>query len=165
MHLERFLQLRFYRMYGRLEASGGRYSLKSVFWADTGTYQLNDAETWTITGQLGPGTWKRVWSPASGRSEGPAGQGTCGLLTVGEVAAILMVPVTASLNPHDPGKCTYKSQLGFDSVTIGVINSRREHWFLVRSKPNPKLVPVPGIAEDAYASLACSARKRSTRFR
>lgn len=138
--------------HGRLEATGGRWSLKSVFWADAGTYTLSDADTWTVTGRLGPGTWKRAWSPASGQSEEPADQGTCGLLNVAEVARVLRAPVTASLDPHEPGRCIYESQLGeFDKVTITVINSRREHWFLTRKHPNPQLIPVPGIAEDAYA--------------
>jgi hypothetical protein len=51
------------RQLGRIEASQGRFSMKSPFWNDAGPYQLSNPDTLVITGQLGPGTWKRIWTP------------------------------------------------------------------------------------------------------
>lgn len=34
----------------------------SAVWMDSGTYRVNGS-TLSITGNLGPGTWKRIWAP------------------------------------------------------------------------------------------------------
>ena len=46
------------RQFGRMEASKGRWSVKSAVWADEGSSKLADAKTWIVTGRGGTATWR-----------------------------------------------------------------------------------------------------------
>jgi hypothetical protein len=117
------------RQLGRIEANQGRFSMKSRFWADSGAYRLSDPNTWVITGQFGPGTWKRVWRPTSKGSQGPPGPGLCALLTVDEVAQALRAPVSGGPDRVGRGGCLFKSLLSeFDHVAVDGHEAWRETW-------------------------------------
>lgn len=137
---------------GILETGPGSWSIKSAFWQDGGTYRLIDANTWQATGKLGPGTWKRVWAPATSPVSSP---GACSYLTADEAALVLRAPVTAE--PPDPrraGACVFKSQLNpFDQLTVTSHLVSPRDWHLNRQSTGgaPK-ADIPGIAA-AYASV------------
>ncbi|MGH8009846.1 MAG: hypothetical protein ACREQ3_22870 [Candidatus Binatia bacterium] len=125
--------------------------MKSPVWVDSGTYKLSNPDTLVITGQLGPGTWNRVWAPATKSSQQPPGAGTCGLLTEGEAGDVLRAPVSGALDHRGSGDCIYKSLLSsFDKVSIKAFPARRQAWYITRKTPNPNFVDVPGVGEDAY---------------
>lgn len=141
------------RQLGRMEAKQGRFSMKSATWTDSGPYVLRNADTLVITGQLGPGTWKRVWTPAKKGSQPPSGSGTCVLLTEDEVAQVLRSPVSGGSDPKVPGGCVYQSQLGqFDRVHIGPPGrTSPPSWLRNKETPRPNVVDIPGVADGAYA--------------
>jgi hypothetical protein len=47
---------------GAVQVGDGRWSLNSTTtnWADSGTYQFPNADTFIVTGRLGTGAWLRV---------------------------------------------------------------------------------------------------------
>jgi hypothetical protein len=140
--------------HGMVEATGGRFSMKSAFWADQGTYQLSDADTWVITGVLGPGTWKRVWAPGAPGGTMTSTAGTCGLVTPQEVALVLREPVDGGPDRRDPNGCAFQSSLSdFHSIRLISYPSRRQAWELDRRNPSPRMIAVPGVGEDAYAEI------------
>ena len=141
------------RQLGKMEAKQGRFSMKSPIWTDAGTYTIGTADTLVITGQLGPGTWKRVWSPANRGSQQPPGSGTCVLLTEDEVAQVLRAPVSGGPDPKSPGGCVYQSQLGqFDRVHIPLPGSvDPASWLRNKAIPRPHVVDIPDVADGAYA--------------
>jgi hypothetical protein len=140
------------RQLGRLQAGQGRFSMQSPVWIDSGTYRLTDSDTLVITGQLGPGTWKRAWVPARKDADRPAaGAGSCRLLSAEDAGIVLMAPAAAALNPRGGSDCIYSSQLdSLDSLSVTVFPSRRQAWYIKREKPNPAFTSVPGVGEDAY---------------
>lgn len=145
------------RQLGRIEASQGRFWMKSPFWSDAGPYKLSNADTLVITGQLGPGTWRRVWVPVKTTLPQPPGVGTCGLLAEGEVAQVLRAPASGGFDRGNPDRCVYKSLLNSaDQVSVTVIPARREAWYLKRRTPQPSVIAVPGVGEDAYAERQTS---------
>lgn len=143
------------RQLGRLDAKQGRFSMKSLTWMDSGTYRLSGPDALVITGQLGPGTWKRVWSPGMKGPDKPPGPGSCRLLTESDVARFLGAPVTATLDTRGNPTCVYKSMLSpSDSVSVSAFPSRRQAWFNTRKMPNPRMTTVPGVGEDTYVEYA-----------
>jgi hypothetical protein len=136
-----------------MEAKQGRFSMRSPVWTDAGTYRLGGADTLVITGQLGPGTWKRVWTSARKDSPKPSGSGTCVLLADDEVAQVLRAPVSGAPDPKSPGGCVYQSQLGqFDRVSIrppGLTSP--PSWLRNKAIPRPNVIDIPGVADGAYA--------------
>lgn len=139
------------RQLGKIEAKQGRFSLKSLMWADSGPYAFSNPDTVLVTGQLGPGTWKRVWTTANKNSKPPPGAGACGLLTEDEVSEILRAPVSGGMDPRKPGGCIYTSLFSpFDTVSVQAFPARRQGWYTTRKLPNPRFVDVPGVGEDAY---------------
>ena len=141
------------RQLGKMEAKQGRFSMTSPIWTDAGTYTIGTADTLVITGQLGPGTWTRVWSPANRGSQQPPGSGTCVLLTEDEVAQVLRAPVSGGPDPKSPGGCVYQSQLGqFDRVHIPLPGSvDPASWLRNKAIPRPHVVDIPDVADGAYA--------------
>lgn len=129
--------------------------MKSLLWADSGTYSLSNDDTLVITGQLGPGTWKRVWKPTKTDSKAPAGPGACGLLTDDEVAQALRAPVTGGPDPRaGEGGCIFRSQLGsFDQVSINV-HQNIAHFHNIRKSGGRIIVDIPGVGDQAYAQGA-----------
>lgn len=139
------------RQLGRLEAGQGRFSMKSLTWMDSGTYRTSGPDTPVVTGQLGPGTWKRVWAPGAKGSQGPPGTGSCSLFAENDVARFLGAPVTATLDTRGNATCVYKSTLSSsDNVTVMAYPARREAWFNTRKAQKPSITRVPGVGEDAY---------------
>jgi hypothetical protein len=139
---------------GELEAAGGKFSMKAAFFADAGTYELRDSETWIVTGRLGPGIWKRVWHPAAEGGTIASTSGACGLVTAAEVASVLREPVRGAAGRGDPPECVLQAALSdFHRVTVRASPSRRQAWEIKRAEPNPSMMTVRGIAEDAYAVL------------
>jgi hypothetical protein len=49
--------------WGRMQASGGKWSSEWERGKDGGSYQLQ-GNNWTVTGALGTGTWVRIWPSA-----------------------------------------------------------------------------------------------------
>jgi TPR repeat protein len=136
---------------GKIEAGQGRWSTQPPFTA-TGPYQLIGADTWQVTGPLGVGTWKKIWSPAKAPSAG----GPCPLLTNDEAAAVLRAPVT--IDPNDPRRgngCIFKSQLNSAdqlAVTTHLIHVPDWHRTRMRTDGAPK-AEIQGVREGAYASI------------
>jgi hypothetical protein len=144
------------RQMGKLEAGQGRFSMKTAFWADSGVYKLSNPNTLVIAGQLGPGTWTQVWTPAKTGSQQPAGPDACGLLTADEVAHVLRGPVTAAPDPHAREResaCRFESQLSsLDNVMISVRpNTDRAHFQNMRKSQGTTVVPVPDVGDEAFA--------------
>jgi hypothetical protein len=139
---------------GKLEASGGKFSMQAAFFADAGPYELKDANTWIVTGRLGPGTWKRVWKPGDASGTIAAGSPACGLVTAEEVALVLREPVKGGPARGDAGRCVFEAELsGFHEVEVYTFPSRRQAWMTERSRPDPRKINVPGIGEDAFVSI------------
>jgi hypothetical protein len=139
---------------GLLEATGGKFSMKSVFFADAGPYQLANADTWIVTGALGPGTWKRVWAPGAPGGSISSTAGTCGLATAEEVALVVREPVSGGPDRRNPADCLFTASLSdFHEIRFNVYPSRRQAWMNDRRVPNPRLITVPGVGEDAYAEI------------
>jgi hypothetical protein len=140
------------RQLGRIEASQGRFAMKSLFWNDAGPYKLSNSDTLVITGQLGPGTWKRIWTPTKTDSQAPAGPGACGLLTADEVAQVLRAPVTGGPDPRaGEGGCMFRSQPGsLDQVSISVRQNPGGFFQNNRKSKGENIVDVPGVGDQAY---------------
>ncbi len=146
---------------GRFTGGGGRWSVSASNWQDAGTYRLLDANTWVITSQIGTGTWTRIWANQP-QQNAPGDRGVCDWLTPSEVSFILAAPVKAPQGIHAittetreaTGGCRYESQLG-ERVELEVestINKRDDMLGLARrTAKNP--IPVPGLGEDAYATV------------
>ncbi|RJQ64670.1 MAG: hypothetical protein C4530_01710 [Desulfobacteraceae bacterium] len=143
------------RQLGKIEAKQGRFSMKAPFWMDSGPYKLSNADTLVITGQLGPGTWKRVWTPTKTGSKEPAGPGACGLLAADEVAQVLRAPVTGGQDPRaGEGGCMFRSQLGsLDRVSIGIRQNTPGFFQNNRRSKGESIVDVSGVGDQAYAEL------------
>jgi hypothetical protein len=141
------------RQLGRIEASQGRFSMKSPLWIDSGPYELSNVDTLVITGQLGPGTWRRVWIPTKTNSQEPAGPYACGLLAADEVARVLRAPVTGGPDPRaGQGGCTFRSQLGsLDRILISVRQNTAGFFQNNRKSKGDSVVNVPGVGDQAYA--------------
>jgi hypothetical protein len=143
------------RQLGKLEAGQGRFSMKSLTWIDSGTYRISSPDTLVITGQLGPGTWKRVWTPGAKGSQGSPGPASCRLFTENDVAQFLGAPVAATLDTRGNAPCVYKSLLSSsDAVSVSAYPSRRQAWFNTRKAQKPTMTTVPGVGEDAYVEYA-----------
>jgi hypothetical protein len=144
------------RQLGKIEAKQGRFSMKSMVWADAGTYKLSNADTLVITGQLGPGTWKRVWTPTRTGSQEPAGPGACGLVTADEVAQMLRAPVTGGPDRRaGEGGCIFRSQLGgLDQVSIEVRQNNGAFFQNNRQSKGESIANVTGVGDQAYVEGA-----------
>jgi len=144
------------RQLGRIEASQGRFSMKSPFWIDSGPYKLSNPEKLVITGQLGPGTWRRVWILTKTGSQEPAGPYACGLLAADEVAQVLRAPVTGGPDPRaGEGGCLFRSQLGsLDQISIKVRQNNAGFFQNHRRSRGESIVDVPGVGDQAYAERA-----------
>ena len=154
------------RQLGRIEASQGRFSMKSLFWNDAGPYTLRSSDTLVITGQLGPGTWRRVWTPTRTASQEPAGPGACGLLAADEVAQVLRAPVTGGPDPRaGEGGCMFRSQLGsLDQVSISVRQNNGSFFQNNRQSKGESSVDVPGVGDQAYAERSGGDQLGSLQF-
>lgn len=135
-----------------LEASKGRWSVKSAAWADEGSYKLADATTWIVTGRGGTGTWKRVWAPAA--TGGPAaGPGACGLVAPAEVARALAAPAAGGPDVRaGPGGCVFRSQFSsLDQLTITTRQNQANFFQNSRKGKMERAIDVPGVGNQAYA--------------
>jgi hypothetical protein len=72
--------------WGQLQASGGKWSTQRPNGGEAGTYELR-ANTWIVTGPLGPGTWVRVWPTGA-----PSGT-SCPFIDVAAVEQIFATPL------------------------------------------------------------------------
>jgi hypothetical protein len=140
---------------GQLEASGGKFSMQAFGFADAGPYQLNGRNVWIVTGRLGPGTWKRVWTPGGASGQDSNANQACSLVTAEEVARVLREPVKAAPERRDPtSSCEFKAALSdFHSLVLNLYPSRRQAWENTRSRRTPQMIEVPGAGEDAYAEI------------
>lgn len=140
--------------FGEVEAAGRKFSMKAAFFADAGSYELRDADTWIVTGRLGPGTWKRVWYPGDTGGMVTSKVGTCGLVTAAEVAQVLREPVRGTPDRRAAADCVFVSNLSeFHQVRVHTFPSRRQAWAIKRRNPDPRMINVPGIGEDAFATV------------
>ncbi len=137
---------------GQLEATGGRYSMQSFGFADSGPYQLTGRDVWVVTGRLGPGTWKRVWTPGGASGQASNANQACSLASAEEVARVLREPVAAAPDRRDANACEFTAALSkFHSLVLNIYPSRRQAWEITRSHRTPQMIEVPGVGEDAYA--------------
>jgi hypothetical protein len=139
------------RQLGRLEAQGGRFSMASPVWLDSGTYRVN-GDALSITGKLGLGTWKRVW--ASGQESGePSGPGACSLVSLDDIARILGGPATGGPDKRAGNNgCLFRSTLdNLDSVKIMVSRNQGQFFQNRRRTMTTAAIDVPGVGDQAYA--------------
>jgi hypothetical protein len=139
------------RQLGRLDAQGGRFSMASAVWMDSGTYRASGS-TLSITGKLGPGTWKRVWAPGQ-ESATPGGPGACALVSPDDIARMLGGPATGGPDKRagDNG-CLFRSTLdNLDSVRIMVSSNQGQFFQNRRKTMTTAAIDVPGIGDQAYA--------------
>lgn len=82
---------------GSFSADGTVWSLNSPQWQDGGNYQLVDEDTWSASGVLGTGIWRRVWRDGMPLNDIGARQieGACELIAPAEVSVLLNAPVSA----------------------------------------------------------------------
>jgi hypothetical protein len=143
------------RQLGRLEAQGGKFSMTSAVWTDSGSYRVN-GNSLTITGKLGPGTWKRVWAPDSGPSSVPAtasGPGACSLVSADDAAEMLRAPATGGPDVRaGDGGCVFRSELSnLDSLTIRVRRNQSQFFQNLRKSATTAAIDMPGIGDQAWA--------------
>lgn len=141
------------RQFGRIEATKGRWSVKSAVWADEGSYRLADAKTWVVTGRMATGTWKRIWAPVEAGSQTPSGQGTCRLVTPTEVARVLSAPAAGQPDVRaGDGGCVFTSQLSsLDQLSISIRQNQANFFQNLRKGAGARAVNVPGVGDQAYA--------------
>lgn len=141
------------RQLGHLDAQGGKFSMASLVWMDSGTYRVS-GNTLSITGKLGPGTWKRVWAPGQG-SGTPSGPGACSLVSPDEVAQLLGSPATGAPDKRagDNG-CLFRSTLdNLDSVKISVRRNQGNFFQNLRKSMSTSAIDVSGVGNQAYAKV------------
>lgn len=139
------------RQIGRVDAQGGRFSMASAVWMDSGTYRIT-GNALSITGKLGPGTWKRVWVPGQTAST-PTGTGACSLLSPDDAAQLLGAPATGGpdVRAGDTG-CLFRSTLSnLDSLTIGIRRNQGQFFQNVRKSATTSAIDVPGVGDQAWA--------------
>jgi hypothetical protein len=138
------------RQLGRLDAQGGKFSMASAVWMDSGSYRVN-GNSLSITGKLGPGTWKRVWAPGQGATV--SGPGSCSLVSADDVAQILGAPASGGPDARagDNG-CLFRSTLSnLDSLTIRVRRNQGQFFQNVRKGATTSAIDVPGVGDQAWA--------------
>ena len=141
---------------GRIEAAAGRWSIASPIWKDQGTYAVPSPGRWSVTGQLGTGTWVRVWKPGDAGTS--TGAGPCALVTPAEVALALSASANGQIDPRvRDGGCLFRSTLSpIDTLSIALRADAggffRNHRIGIGAKAID--VPIPGTS--AYAELLAS---------
>ena len=143
------------RQLGHMEAAEGRWSIQSPLWKDQGTYKLSDRMTWVVTGQVGTGTWKRVWTTEVGAGETPSGAGACRLVTASEVSRVLYAPVNGGpdVGVRDQG-CRFRSTLSsLDEVTISLRQDAANFFRNHRNNKGNRVVDVPITGGEAFAEV------------
>ena len=140
------------RQFGRMDASKGRWSVKSAVWADEGSYKLADATTWIVTGRGGTGTWRRVWVPAAAGGQA-AGPGACRLVAPSEVARALGAPAAGGVDGRvGPDGCVFRSQLSsLDQLAITTRQNQARFFQNNRKGKMERAIDVPGVGDQAYA--------------
>jgi hypothetical protein len=143
------------RQLGRLQAQGGRFSMTSAVWVDSGSYRVS-GEKLVITGKLGAGTWRRVWAPGEGAGKAAArasGPGACGLVSPADAAEMLRAPATGAPDVRaGDGGCLFRSGLSnLDSLTIGVRRNQGQFFQNLRKSATTSAIDVPGIGDQAWA--------------
>lgn len=139
------------RQLGRLDAQGGKFSMTSAVWLDAGTYRVT-GNALSITGKLGPGTWKRVWAPGQTAST-PSGAGACSLVSPDDAAQLLGAQATGGpdVRAGDNG-CLFRSTLSnLDSLTISVARNQGQFFQNVRKGATTFAIDVPGVGDQAWA--------------
>lgn len=139
------------RQLGRLEAQGGRFSMSSAVWVDSGSYRVSGNKL-VITGKLGPGTWRRVWSPGGAGNTAPSGPGACSLVSPADAAEMLRAPATGApdVRAGDNG-CRFRSGLSdLDSLTIRVRRNPGQFFQNLRKSATTSAIDVPGVGDQAW---------------
>ena len=150
------------RQLGKMEAKQGRFSMTSPIWTDAGTYTIGTADTLVITGQLGPGTWTRVWSqPANRGSQQPPGSGTCVLLTEDEVAQVLRAPVSGGPDPKTRRASTSRSWGSSTGFTSPARIRRPRELAPQQGDTAPHVVDIPDVADGALCRVPNRSRRRA----
>ncbi len=143
------------RQIGHIEASGGKWSIRSAVWSDRGTYQLQGKDTWLVSGLVGTGTWKRVWSPQQGGARNPEGPGACGFVSPGEVAHVFYAPVSGKPDVRaGENGCMFRSQFSsLDQLSISVRQNPGNFFQNSRKSKTTRAINVPNVGDQAYAEL------------
>ncbi|MCC7463180.1 MAG: hypothetical protein IT480_12045 [Gammaproteobacteria bacterium] len=140
------------RQLGRLEAQGGRFSMNSAVWVDSGSYRVSGDEL-VITGKLGPGTWRRVWAPGGRAAAAASGPGACSLVSPADAAEVLRAPATGTPDARagDNG-CLFRSGLSnLDSLTIRIRRNQGQFFQNLRKNARTSAIDVPGVGDQAWA--------------
>jgi hypothetical protein len=131
--------------WGTIQASGGRWATQRAGSEDGGSYTLS-GNTWRETGKAGTGTWRRVWKPGDGGS-----QGQCPLIDVAEVEALLG---NATRIRADAKGCSLSANgVGYtDGVTISVMDNAAQRFANVRKQHGAMrpVIDLPGISNAAF---------------
>jgi hypothetical protein len=139
------------RQIGRLDAQGGTFSMASAVWMDSGSYRVN-GNSLSITGRLGPGTWKRVWAQGQSAST-PSGPGACSLVSPDDAAQLLGAPVTGGPDVRaGENGCLFRSTLSnLDSLTVRIRRNQGQFFQNLRKSATTSAIDVPGVGQQAWA--------------
>lgn len=144
---------------GQMRAAAGAWELNSPQWQDSGTYQLSDNDTWVTVGKLGPGTWRRVWTPQRTVATVAPTTPACALLSPNEVAQVLAAPATDGTRQGGPEEgCRYNSRLNDnDSLRLFMSHgSTTAESYQRKRQSASEAIDVTGVGRAAFATVSRS---------
>jgi hypothetical protein len=137
--------------WGRMQASGGKWSSEWERGKDGGSYQLQGT-SWTVTGALGTGTWLRIWP--SGQASSSA---TCPYVDIaaierhfGSAVTGRMIQKSCELSAIKPGIVDEVE------ITSEVIDPNQDTFRLFRAdcangtNRDPKVRCLTGLGDTAF---------------